>query len=314
MLAKNSREQCDGLDGLEDGLISDPQACTLEALQLEDVQCGVGQEAGCLSAGQLETASLLYAGLKSDAGEVVYNGIFPGDEDQGDWTMWVTGIPGQSAVVEGLPSSAYETLGVIAQNLSHEDPTFDLDTFDPIADQAELARRAAPVELPPPDFSAFHENGAKLIIYHGWQDVPLRAQDTIDFLAEASELSGGQKVMDAFSRTYMVPNMLHCAAGTGGWAADYVTPMVDWVEKGQPPGALVGTNPGISNWFEAFGLLQTERVDWYGAVMRAAEAVDPERKSTRLLCPYPQVARYQGFGDLKRADNYACVLKASSSE
>lgn len=309
LMAINSREKCDALDGLEDGLISDPQACTLDVLKLDDLQCGASQEQGCLTTGQIETASFIYAGLKNDAGETVYNGIFPGDEDQGDWMMWVTGIPGQPAVIEGLPSSAYGSLGVMAQNLSHEDPTFDLEAFDPISDQAELARLAAPVELPPPDFRPFHESGAKLLIYQGWQDVPLRAQDTIDFLAEAADLSGGQAVIDEFSRTYMVPNMLHCAAGTGAWAADYVTPMIEWVEKGNAPEALVGTNPGISNWFEVFGLLQSESADWYGAVMRTAEAIDPEKKSTRLLCPYPQVARYQGSGDIKSADNYTCVGK-----
>ncbi len=306
LMAKNSREKCDSLDGLEDGLISYPPACTLDVLKLDDLQCRQGQEQGCLTEGQIGTASFIYGGLKNDAGEIAFNGIYPGDEDQGDWTMWVTGIPGQDAVIEGLPSSAYETLGVLAQNLSLDDPSFNLEEFDPVKDQAELARRAAPIELPPADFRRFHESGAKLIIYQGWQDVPLRAQDTIDFLSEAADLSGGQDVIDEFSRTYIVPNMLHCAAGTGGWAADYITAMVEWVENGDAPEAIIGTNPGVSNWFQAFSLLQGESVDWYGAVMRATEANDPATKSTRLLCPYPQVARYEGSGDIKNADNYTC--------
>ena len=223
--------------------------------------------------------------MKNEAGEVVFNGIYPGDEDQGDWAMWVTGIPGRSAVIEGLPPSAYETLGVLAQNLSLEDPTFDLETFRPIEDQAALARRAAPIELPPPDFRRFHESGAKLLIYQGWQDVPLRAQDTIDFLDEAAELSGGWDVVDEFSRAYMVPNMLHCAAGTGGWAADYITPMVAWVEDDNPPDAIVGTNPGISNWFEVFGLLSGESVDWYGTVMRATGQKTRQRSPRGCCAP-----------------------------
>ena len=306
LLAQNSQAKCDSIDGLEDGIISAPQSCTAEALALGDLKCSESQAKGCMTEGQIKTATFIYSGLRNDAGEIVFNGIFPGDEDQGDWMMWVTGIPGQDAVLEGLPPTAYGSLGVMAQRLSSEDPSFKLEEFDPINDQAKLARRAAPVEVPPPDFTRFHANGSKLLIYQGWQDVPLRAQDTIDLLAEAAELSGGQAVVDEFTRTYMVPNMLHCAAGTGGWLADYITPMVEWVENGNAPEALVGENPGISNWFEVFGMLQGESVDWYNFVKEATKDIDPSAKSTRLLCPYPQVAKYLGTGEIKDANNYRC--------
>lgn len=308
LLAANSKRKCDELDGLEDGLISNPQACTLEVLKLGDLECKTDDVSGCLTAGQIETASFIYEGLKNDAGEILYNGIYPGDEDQGDWMMWVTGIPGQPIPAPGNPANAYETMVMMINHLYHEDPTFNIEEFDPIRDQAELARLAAAVELPAPDFTQFHQSDAKLIIYQGWQDAPLRSRDTIAFMAEAAALSGGQAVMDEFSRTYMVPNMLHCAGGTGGWAADYVTPMVDWVENGEAPKAIVGTNPGVSNWFEALAILDGGGgVNWYGKAMKAGKSKDPATKSTRLLCPYPQVARYKGAGDVKDAANYRCA-------
>ena len=307
LLAANSKQKCDKLDGLEDGLISMPQACTLDVLKLNDLQCTTGEDTGCLTAGQIETASFIYEGLKNDAGEIAYNGIYPGDEDQGDWMMWVTGIPGQSVPAPGNPANAYESMVSMIDALYHEDLTYTPEEFDPIKDKAELARIAAAVELPAPDFSRFHESNGKLIIYHGWQDAPIRSRDTIDFLAEAADLSGGQKVVDEFSRTYMVPNMLHCMAGTGGWAADYITPMVDWVENGNAPKGIVGTNPGISNWFEAITIWTNEGVDWYGRMMRAGEGKDPATKSTRLLCPYPRVAKYKGSGDVNDAGNFTCT-------
>ena len=70
LLAQNSKQKCDPLDGLEDGLIGYPQACTLDVLQLDELQCGEGQEQGCLSEGQIETASFIYDGLRNDAGEL----------------------------------------------------------------------------------------------------------------------------------------------------------------------------------------------------------------------------------------------------
>ena len=85
--------------------------------------------------------------------------------------------------------------------------------------------------------------------------------------------------------------------------------MVDWVEKGRAPDALVGTNPGLSQWFEAFSLLQGESPDWYNAVMEATASRDAATKSTRLLCPYPQVAKYKGAGDIISAQSYACGIR-----
>jgi hypothetical protein len=50
--------------------------------------------------------------------------------------------------------------------------------------------------------------------------------------------------------------------------------MVDWVENGEPPGAIVAT-------------------DWLRTV-------------TRPLCPWPQYGRYKGAGDPRDAANFEC--------
>jgi len=54
--------------------------------------------------------------------------------------------------------------------------------------------------------------------------------------------------------------------------------VMDWVEKGKAPAQLLGAHVESG---------QTTR--------------------TRPLCPYPQVARYQGKGNVDDAANFACV-------
>lgn len=49
--------------------------------------------------------------------------------------------------------------------------------------------------------------------------------------------------------------------------------------------AIVGTNPGISNWLEAIAIWTHEGVDWYGRMMEAGAARGLGNRSTRLLCP-----------------------------
>ena len=59
---------------------------------------------------------------------------------------------------------------------------------------------------------------------------------------------------------------------------DAVTAVIDWVEKGAAPDALV-----------------------------ARKIVNGEVARSRPLCPYPQVARYNGKGSLDEATNFSCV-------
>jgi feruloyl esterase len=81
-----------------------------------------------------------------------------------------------------------------------------------------------------------------------------------------------------FFRLFMVPGMAHCAGGLGPDQMDAVTAVIDWVEQDKAPDALLAKK--IVN----------------GAVTRS-----------RPLCPYPEVARYDGSGSIDDAANFACV-------
>lgn len=111
LLDANSRNRCDLLDGLEDGVISEPQSCTVDVLRLEALQCGERQSADCLTAGQIETARLMYDGIRDEAGNVVSPGVYPGGEAEGDWMLWVTGNPAF------MPVSANEASVALVEHL-----------------------------------------------------------------------------------------------------------------------------------------------------------------------------------------------------
>ena len=58
LLARKTLEACDGRDGLRDGLISDPRACSFRP---ETLACTAGDGPDCLTAGELETVKAIYA-------------------------------------------------------------------------------------------------------------------------------------------------------------------------------------------------------------------------------------------------------------
>ena len=300
LLDANSTEQCDLLDGVADGVIGHPQACTPEALKLERLSCDEGQQADCLTAGQIETAKFMYEGLTDKSGRVISPAVSPGGESQGDWMLWVTGNPAF------IPDSAQKASSEIIEHLLYRRPGFSLDAFDPVHERHLPAAAAASVELPSPNFTRFHERGGKLIVYNGWNDVPIRPGKILSFMAEAERLSGGADKMAEFSRLYLVPGMLHCWGGAGAWAADYVTPMVAWVENDIAPSAIIASQPGITNWFEAAATLG-ESASWYERALQVGAAKAEADRFTRPICPYPQVASYQGSGDPDDAANFSCV-------
>lgn len=300
LLNAASDAACDLLDGVEDDVIGDPRQCTVEKLNLEGLLCEQGQSSGCLTAGQIETARFTYNGVVDESGQVLSPGVYPGAEAAGDWKLWVVGEPAF------MPQAANELMGGIIADVLHDQPGFQLDQFDVVGDRQTLFRATIAVDVPPPDFTNYRQRGGKLILYNGWQDMPCRADALTDYWAQAARMNGEEALND-FARLYMVPGMLHCTAGPGAWAADYVQAIVDWVEEEQAPGALVGQHPGIVDWFEAMAASAGATVGWNDAVRKAGAAKGGGEGITRPICPYPQYAKYNGTGNPDIAESFACV-------
>jgi len=80
-------QACDSIDGLKDGLISDPGVCEFDP---ESLLCGKNENEGCLTAEQVTTLKAWYGGPKNSAGEQLYPGGLPlGSEPV--WHRWITG-------------------------------------------------------------------------------------------------------------------------------------------------------------------------------------------------------------------------------
>ena len=99
---------------------------------------------------------------------------------------------------------------------------------------------------------------------------------SIDYYESVIEKLGDKETRE-FYRLFLIPGMFHCGGGVGCGTVDWVTPIVDWVEKGTAPGKLIG-----------------------------ARVEGGKTARTRPLCPYPEVARYKGTGSIDDAGNFTC--------
>jgi feruloyl esterase len=186
---------------------------------------------------------------------------------ESDWVNRMIGTKEQPLGLNSVLGAPF--MSYIVKN----DPAYDIMTFDPEHDmQALSSGLAAEVHQQNPDISAFINRGGKLLLWHGFNDPGPSPLSTIDYYARVREKVPAAR--DSM-RLFLAPGVLHCGGGAGPDRFDALTAMERWVEQGMPPASMIATkvNSPIS----------------------------------RPLCPYPQVARYQGSGDTNDAANFACA-------
>lgn len=108
--------------------------------------------------------------------------------------------------------------------------------------------------------------------------ITLKVADSIGGGPGGQSRDGALTETQDFFRLFMVPGMNHCAGGPGPSNFDMLTALEQWVEHGVAPRSVIATH--LSS----------------GAADR-----------TRPLCPYPQVARWNGKGSTNDAAGFACA-------
>lgn len=262
LLQKAVMAACDELDGVKDGVIGDPRACRFDPGVLE---CRGDNENGanCLSKAEVMAVRAIYDGAKNPrTGEQLYPGWVRGSE--GGWAGYFVG--------QREPAR----LDFWRYWLFH-DPNWDFRSFDFDRDVAYADSQMGSVTANDPDLRRFQQRGGKLLIYHGWADPVVPAQDSIRYYESVLRATG--QGASEMTRLFLVPGMGHCSGGPGAGTFDGLAALDAWVTKGAAPSRIMATH--ATN----------------GVVDRS-----------RPLCPYPQVARWNGSGNTADAASFACVV------
>jgi len=297
LIAASILEQCDSLDGLEDGIVANLMACQA-AFDLEThvPTCTGERDGSCLSSEQKTVYSNIMSGARNSSGELIYSS-FPYDAgvNNSNWAFWKYGAsqrldPGSVGFIFSTPPFDFNEF--VAQSGLQFALNFDMDTDAPKIFATEgIYSEAAMSFMTPPnpaDLSTLRDRGAKMMVFHGTSDGIFSSDDTARWYNELNAQNAGNA--DEFTRLYLVPGMNHCGGGPSTDQFDMVTALVNWVEQGETPDRIIASARGPDN---PVSVNEELPADWA-----------PDR--TRPLCPYPEIARYNGSGDIEDAANFSC--------
>lgn len=271
---QKAMESCDMIDGVSDGVISEPDLCDFDPLHL------VGQVFYCndkpveVSRAMANIARRIEQGPRTPAKTSLWHGLTYGTS--------YDGLAGTTTTADGLrlPRPFGVSAGFIRSFLI-KDESFNVTKLN-YADYVSLWLQGSSefgwlLDSDQPDLTSLRSSGTKLLSWHGISDPVIPYQSTVSYRKRVELLMGGANEVDKFYRLFLAPGVEHCAKGNGPVPKDPLAALVEWVEDGMAPETL-----------------EAETTTYEGD------------RVTRELCAWPGTARYMGIGDAKRASSWSC--------
>ncbi|MFD8804596.1 tannase/feruloyl esterase family alpha/beta hydrolase [Streptomyces sp. NPDC059597] len=274
-------QACDGLDGVKDGVVSNPGGCHFDPHRLRCPK-GTGTGPNCLSDAQIEAVTAMSSPFRWPyriaSGETGYPG-FP-FLSGADMRTPFLGF-GTTAPANPMPVTSGYGMQFWDQWVKYfltRDPGHNSLAVDPQRPGKWLARISQLSTIQDrnvTDLGAFAHAGGKLILLHGAADELVSPYSTTDYYQRVRATLGAGPT-HSFLRYYVVPGANHANFGAPAFAAatDSLSALEHWVEKDEPP---------------------------------ADEVVsDTLHDRTRPLCEYPGWPRYRA-GDPDSASSFVCA-------
>jgi hypothetical protein len=268
------------------GFISDP------------LRCQVAPSSIGLTSAKLRTFESIHQGPKDRSGRQVYPGQ-PFGGEAADWNETVSATSFEAAETEAQMSMYGADF---FRNFVYQDRNWSFHGFDLDKGLADAERAVGKVmNADDVTFKAFKARGGKFIQYAGLTDsivTPLssvrRYQAVVAAQGNKSDPATLAKTQE-FYRLFLAPGVGHCGGGAGpnqfGQAGgvgdaehDMVAALEQWVEKGVAPARIIATKYMSDDKTKGVAI-------------------------TRPLCPFPQVAKYKGSGEVTDAANFSCAAK-----
>lgn len=270
--------ECDPLDGVRDGLISDwdvLESCPFDPAALIGtvITCDDQSNNITVTASHANIVSKILDGPQTPAGERLWYGLAPGASFSAT-AKTVKMVDGTWAP-EPFKAAESWVKFLTMRNASYDITKMTYSDYFKAFEASTYKMRDlfGDEQL---DFSGFQRAGGKLLTWVGLADQYIPPLGILQFRAQTEKKFGGPEAVDEFYRLFTAPGAGHCAGGIGPNPIDQFGPLIDWVEHGNAPDVL----PASTN---------------------RPNGIDISRN----LCRYPKKLVYQ-HGDVNKADSFTC--------
>jgi hypothetical protein len=215
--------KCDALDGIADGIISNPGKCHFDPAALA---CPAGLDTpACLTPPEVTAVKTLQSDL------LLNHEVIGAPYGLGNL------VSGLSAVLGGG-----QALGQGFLAMAYNNPAFSIADFNLPRDFSFISNQFGRIDDmtgPLRGVAKYVSEGGKLIVWTGGEDPLVPAAGSVRFverLRDVVEDRGRDNV-----RLYTLPGVDHCGGGPGADSIDLLTPISNWVENGVPPKNLIAS-------------------------------------------------------------------------
>ncbi|KAF8518083.1 tannase and feruloyl esterase-domain-containing protein [Gautieria morchelliformis] len=268
VISQEILRQCDGLDGVMDGIITDPDQC---AFRPEALLCSAhaSNTSACATAPQVAALRNIYQPIFGTEGQLLYPRYDPGAESGGNFIDMFSG-----------------TIFPIAQDwldfATFNDTAFSFDNFSVADVEAADAINPGGIATFNGNLSSFMNRGGKILSYHGRQDQLIASDNSLRYYNLISSTLALPN-LDDFYRLFLIPGMDHCQGGPGAWAFgqagnpsnlvntsshNILLALVDWVENDEAPKEIIGSVPGVGAQAQRAHCRYPQRSIFNGSVFR----------------------------------------------
>ncbi|KAI1107948.1 tannase and feruloyl esterase [Jackrogersella minutella] len=298
-------KQCDSLDGVQDNIVSSLSACR-EYFDINKIRCDVTTDKSyCWSQAQINTAKKMYTDYVTVDGEFVYKGLDYSSE-AGWGTFLMPADPNDPNNVRRNFDAQYE------RTFMSYGPSWQITSYnDSVVNDARARDKTVQASADQYNLGKFRTKG-KIIMYGGLADSTVPVQHTNLYFDRTKEAMGN---IDDFFRYFQIPGMSHCwgtpsnvkapwMMGGAGQAAqmppynagfsvplgyndtkhDALLALMDWVENGNSVSQIIASE---------FNFTDTT----YQTIVMYRQ---------RPICPYPQMAVWDGHGPQNDASSWRC--------
>lgn len=265
---------CDAADGVTDGIVADPRACTWSAANHICGQPEAPAAPLCLDAIQAAGIDQTWDGPRNSHGKRMFPAYDRGVSRAVTTETFATIVPtlrwnhldvsldGTKLYLDQESIDLAAAAGVDVSGATTLEDEFLLASRN-VSDYADTANVAA--------LRKARDRGVKILMYHGSQDAAIFARKSIDFYVESAAHFSHAKTPDfdrlqKWFRLYLTPGAGHC----GNQYPEALNAVIDWAENRVAPDTLVSG----------------------GGVPKG--------------CPFPQWAIYDGSGDTSDPNSYTC--------